>query len=641
MRKISLFLCIYTFLFLSACDQHKDHGKVLPGSKSRIALDSIKALGSKVMELRVKDSDSCLKLARQSLRLAQINATDSAWLNAYSIMGNAWSYSMTDSAFYYYSKALNIKPDKESYPEKPMLLYNIAMLHVASSHFKNAIILLDSALQESEKYQDYRVCSNALNALGNIYNDLGNDSIAKKMYDSAFQTARSHQLPLQTATALGNLAKIEQDPVIAGQQERMAIQTLKNSKDGTEQMASIYINYGSRMTDSDSAIACYRAAINMINKDNAPLIMLAAYNNLVYSYLEKGDIIKARMILVNFAFPLAKEIHNDSWIANLYDTYADVLSAEGKHREATIAEKKALELSGQADKQAADKQVRLLGAMLDLKNKEAMVRAAQQESEQTKSSYATARLWFVILILLALFITAALAFMLVRNLAVTRGKLISAAKRIILVEENEKASLGRDLHDLTGHKLLNVTNFMETASFADRNEQNIGLGMMADLQDQLRKLSHKFKRSWLEKFTVHRNLEAMCREMIRYNQINLTWSQPEHYPELPEDTKLHLYRIVQELLTNAVKYSRKARIVLDISLVKDHLELRYADDGPGFDPEKVSETGIGIVNIQERIRLLDGKVVLDTRPGFGVSWEISIPLNQKKSFLDKLSGGRA
>ena len=590
---------------------------------------------------RVKDAAMTLELARRSLRIARATGADDVMIRAYNIMGNAFSLSMMDSAFLYYTKALNVKPNQQVYPEKPMLLYNLAMLHVAASNNHNAIELLDSALQEAGKAANHIVVSNVLNALGNIYQDLGNDSLAKKMYDSAFYLASLHHLPLQMGVSLGNVAKIETDRGIARLKEREAIQYLKNSNEGAVPMASIYINSGSEMTNPDSAIASYHAAIGLINRENAPKTLLSAYNNLVYSYLEKGEVRKAEQYLLSFAFPLAKQCRNNESLANLYDTYADVMSAQGRYKEAMQFEKRSIELLELARKERADNQVRLLGAMLDLKNKEVRARTAQQESEQTRASYAAARMWFAIIILAVLFLTVALAFFMVRNIAVSRAKLIAAAKKIILVEENEKTNLGRELHDLTGHKLLNFSNFLESASFNSTDEQSAGMNMLIDLQDQLRKLSHRLKRNWLDKFTMERNIEAMCRETIRYNQINLSYSQPEQYPELPDDMKVHLYRIVQELLTNASKYAKNANIALDISIDHDHLLLRYADDGAGFDREKFSDEGIGIINIYERIRLMKGEVVLDTRPGYGLSWEISIPVNAKKSFLDKLSGGGA
>jgi signal transduction histidine kinase len=213
-----------------------------------------------------------------------------------------------------------------------------------------------------------------------------------------------------------------------------------------------------------------------------------------------------------------------------------------------------------------------------------------------------------------------------RHRTITRDKLIKAAKKIILVEETEKANLGRELHDITGHKLMNITSFMEAASYKYPEEKKAGIGMVTDLQEQMRRLSHRFNQHWLERFSFNRNIEGLCREAIKLHQLNLSYTQPEEYPDLPAETRIHLYRIVQEMITNAAKYAKTARIHLEIAIEHNCILLHYMDDGPGFDRDEKEDQGIGIIHINERARLMHGAAILDTRPGFGVSWELSIPL---------------
>jgi signal transduction histidine kinase len=82
--------------------------------------------------------------------------------------------------------------------------------------------------------------------------------------------------------------------------------------------------------------------------------------------------------------------------------------------------------------------------------------------------------------------------------------------------------------------------------------------------------------------------------------------------------------------TNAMQYARTSKITLDITFVDARLVLIYNDDGPGFDKEAVTSKGAGLNNILERVTLINGKVELDSRPGFGSDYSISIPLNELK-----------
>jgi tetratricopeptide (TPR) repeat protein len=352
----ALLLLLPVILFFSGCRQVQKQGDAATGSRLAAAMDSLRILDSLVIFNRVRDSAVAMEYAKRSLQIAQIAGQDDLFVKAYNTMGNAWSVSMMDSAFIYYTLALQVKPGQEDFPEKSSILYNLAMLYVASSNNRIAITVLDSALRSAIRFEKPIIVSNSLNALGNIYHDLGNGPEAVKMYDSAYKTAERRGLALQKAIALGNQAKLEPDHLVSTQKEQEAIRILQSCQVGPEQLAAIYINRGMELDEPDSAIALYESAIHLIKGNQAPLILLAAYNNLAYSYLEKGNPAAARQLLQDHAFPLANKIHDNQWIANLYDTYADVLSADGKFREALSFQKKAMELSNNAEQREANKQ---------------------------------------------------------------------------------------------------------------------------------------------------------------------------------------------------------------------------------------------------------------------------------------------
>jgi len=88
----------------------------------------------------------------------------------------------------------------------------------------------------------------------------------------------------------------------------------------------------------------------------------------------------------------------------------------------------------------------------------------------------------------------------------------------------------------------------------------------------------------------------------------------------------HLVRIIQELLANAVKYVDKGVIKLNISIEFTSLYILYQDDGPGFDPKKLKQEGLGLLNIIERAKIIGGKSTLESSPGNGTKWRIFIPL---------------
>jgi two-component system sensor histidine kinase ComP len=106
---------------------------------------------------------------------------------------------------------------------------------------------------------------------------------------------------------------------------------------------------------------------------------------------------------------------------------------------------------------------------------------------------------------------------------------------------------------------------------------------------------------------------------------------PEKPLILNEEVILHTYRIVQELLTNAGKYAKESYVSITFQRNADRLILHYNDNGPGFDSSLIEKKGMGLMNIFERAKLLNGSAKVTSSPGNGTSWEIKFPLVQGKT----------
>ena len=101
---------------------------------------------------------------------------------------------------------------------------------------------------------------------------------------------------------------------------------------------------------------------------------------------------------------------------------------------------------------------------------------------------------------------------------------------------------------------------------------------------------------------------------------------PEKEPALHGDTLDQLYFIMQELMMNAAKHVRNGTVRISISEELGNLFIFYVDNGAGFDPSKVELSGLGLMHIFERAKLANGKATLETKPGEGTKWTITIPL---------------
>ena len=344
-RTYNQFVILFLSLFLFGCNGSSDKTvSVRTKSKQAILMDSLQKLDSLVLKYRAKNATESMGYARQAGKLAEVSKTPEARAKAYIILGNAISVIRVDSGFFFFHKALIVIDSFNLTDDKGTVLYNLGLLNDKAGNYKECIRLVDSALRFSISVKDFKTKSNSLNSLGSFYYDIGEKEIARKMFDSAFTVAKSKSLYLQMGSALGNLARFEPDEKKSIAESRLAISYLERSSCSDDIIAMILINIGYRFSDIDSAFHYYNQAINRVSVDYAPEVMIAAYNNLAYCYLEKGDLEKAKMCIEEYALPVAVKTNNTDWLSTVYDTYADVLQKKGNADDARVYKRKSMEV---------------------------------------------------------------------------------------------------------------------------------------------------------------------------------------------------------------------------------------------------------------------------------------------------------
>lgn len=96
---------------------------------------------------------------------------------------------------------------------------------------------------------------------------------------------------------------------------------------------------------------------------------------------------------------------------------------------------------------------------------------------------------------------------------------------------------------------------------------------------------------------------------------------------VPDDVALCLYRVAQEAIHNVVKHSRARNATLALRMAGDALELRITDDGNGFVVGAARANGsLGLISMQERVRLVQGAITVESKPGEGTRVEVRVPL---------------
>jgi len=202
------------------------------------------------------------------------------------------------------------------------------------------------------------------------------------------------------------------------------------------------------------------------------------------------------------------------------------------------------------------------------------------------------------------------------------------AKAIISTQENERSVIGKELHDnvcqlLTTAKLYieNIKHFPELSDeFADK-----GIELLLKSIQETRCLSKQL----VPPVMGDLGFEASIIELIHHYEVlslfNVQLEFDVSQDSLEKDLKLNIYRILQELLNNIVKYARPSEVKVSIRETRQMIKVVVEDDGVGFDMTKVS-TGLGLSNIQNRADVFQGTVHIDTAVGEGCKTVITFPI---------------
>ncbi|RPE14126.1 hypothetical protein EGT74_11645 [Chitinophaga lutea] len=200
-------------------------------------------------------------------------------------------------------------------------------------------------------------------------------------------------------------------------------------------------------------------------------------------------------------------------------------------------------------------------------------------------------------------------------------------------QEMERKRLARDLHDGLGGTMASIR--LKTADIADEaargGDAKALHRIVAELDgasQELRRIAHNMMPETLLRFGLEAALKDLC-AAIPQNGINIVFQGFGIQPDLPQPHQIMIYRLVQELVNNAVRHAG-ARNILVQCLQRDHeLSVTVEDDGKGFDTNApIPENSMGLQNIQARVDYLKGKLDIQSTPGTGTTVNIEIDVQQ-------------
>jgi signal transduction histidine kinase len=212
------------------------------------------------------------------------------------------------------------------------------------------------------------------------------------------------------------------------------------------------------------------------------------------------------------------------------------------------------------------------------------------------------------------------------------GQLRRLSWKLIEVQEEMLRQVSRDLHDEFGQILTAVGVLLSragrTATGAEVTQDlDVVRKIVQETLQKVRDQSQMFRPAILDDFGLTRTLEWFCEQFSRQTGIRVHLKAEISEGVLSPEAPIHLYRIVQEALSNATRHSGTREAWVNIGAQNGNLCLEIRDNGRGFDPHGESRSaGAGLMGIRERAEHLHGSLDLRSSPGSGTAITVRIPL---------------
>lgn len=193
---------------------------------------------------------------------------------------------------------------------------------------------------------------------------------------------------------------------------------------------------------------------------------------------------------------------------------------------------------------------------------------------------------------------------------------------IVQSQENERRHIGSELHD----NIINSVMLLKL--LINKEDKQSALQLSDKIATGIRSLSHGLSPASLRLFGLQEALSELAEQLQETSnlKIDLRIDEENIIAGLTYETILHLYRIVQELVTNTLKYAQAQTICINLQINDSKLSLYYSDDGKGFEYTNSRLHHNGIYNIESRLQILQATHHFFSEPGKGMQMQVTLPL---------------
>lgn len=208
------------------------------------------------------------------------------------------------------------------------------------------------------------------------------------------------------------------------------------------------------------------------------------------------------------------------------------------------------------------------------------------------------------------------------------------SNKLVRVQEDERKTISRELHDEVGQILTGLRMELGSLSRGEADEifrerLDSVKALAEDALRAVRNLALLLRPSMLDDLGLGPALRWQAKEISRRSGIPVSIDLGGELDNLPETHRICLYRAIQEALTNCTKHSQATRVAITVTQENDAVSASIRDNGRGFSENGVRTRGLGLVGLEERVRALHGNLTISSQDGAGTLIRVDLPVRRE------------
>lgn len=548
------------------------------------------AFFSSWLKYRHSPADVCIAAIDSALKYIQDIAKDPAEIKFYILKGQCYvKKTRFDLAVASFNVALDIAERKQDFVNRNGVLISIGWAYMEDGKPKQAIGFFNEVLLLNPK-ADYPNRATVLCNIASCYNMLGNYKLAAEKALLGIQSARKTSSMTDLANGLNILARSYYqrgkftaaiDHLHEASKVRMHVQDPAMLASDYLELADVYLMI--HQTQQAVHYAKKAEAISFGNKID--LKLQAAYETLANSYRKLGD-----------------------------------------YKNAALYFKKLISLKERISTGNYSKALAELQVKYDSEKKTSENLRLKKENLENKLNISNKQRWLTILIAGLLLVVASgiYVYFLIQNKYKAKRaeeKVIEQRQRAVAIletEENERRRIAGDLHDGVCQTLAAIS-FQLKKAVKDGNDFERVDVLIGRAGDEVRTISHQMTPELLRQVGLVKAIRYGVDQLNEAESgIHFSFYNHVEFENINEVLGVVVYRSFQELINNVLKHAKARNVSIQLIISEDEVLLMVEDDGKGFDKNN-GKYGLGLSNLESRIKIFDGNLTLDSTTNKGTT----------------------